>query len=195
MPSINLLGQNDQGKQQFAIKSGFGRAMSSLGAILLLFSVFAYGFLAFDESRRGSEIDSIRAEIQSIEAQVTSSTELREILVRQGQVKGFQKVATDYSYWSRLLPELARVTLKTGGYASVNVDSDYQLRLGLVLPDFADFDKYLQVFDNPQFNKNLYNVRVVAASKYQSDQTKGVKVELEISVKPDLLRVSEEEGV
>lgn len=192
MPNINLLGQNDQQKQQFTIKPSFGSALASLCAIALLAFVGFYGVISVQESRLVKQAEAEATAIEALRQTMMDSPQIREILVRQGQIKNFDKVMGGYSYWSKLLPELARNTLKTGSYTTISASTDNELRMSLLVSDFAEFDKFMQIFDKAPYNKNLYNVRVVSATQFQSDQQKGVKIEVELSINPDLIKPAQE---
>jgi hypothetical protein len=63
------------------------------------------------------------------------------------------------------LPELARVSLQRSDYVSIDAVSDGSLSLSVKLPSYADADKFLQVFDLPEYNRQFSNVRVLSIVK------------------------------
>ncbi len=91
-----------------------------------------------------------------------------ELYTRQAQLQQFDGLIGKHLYWSNLFPALAKVTLKQASFTSISATKDGQLDVAVSVPDLLAVDKFLQVFDRPEFNANFNNLRIGAVGKIVS---------------------------
>lgn len=191
MANINLLGQENFQSQPKITGEKIGTTLSVIGALILVLIVAAYWWFVWQEKSTMSDTADLKTKFTVLEKEVSSSPIRKEAILRQGQILELKQLLGGYTYWSRLLPELSKVTLKTSGYVSLTASSDKNLHLNVVMPDFAEFDKFLKVFDNSVYNTKFKNLKVVSAGRFQNEQGSGVRAEVEVQIKPELLNKME----
>lgn len=187
MANINLLGQENFQSQPKITGEKIGTTLSVVGALILVLIVAAYWWFVWQEKSVISDTADLKTKFAVLDKEVSSSPIRKEAILRQGQILELKQLLGGYTYWSRLLPELSKVTLKTSGYVSLTASSDKNLHLNVVMPDFAEFDKFLKVFDNSVYNTKFKNLKVVSAGRFQNEQGSGVRAEVEVQIKPELL--------
>ncbi len=163
------------------------------GIFLKLLLVVALGVLAY-YAWLYIKINKVNAEITTIKEQnaknlstAFSLGQRDEVLSRQAQLKEFSSLVDKHVYWSHLLPEVAKVTLKTASYSSLRGVADGSMTLSVAVPSLNDLDKYLQVFDQPQFNKNFSDVKMGGFHKLVEEGTAMVKFDVQLKYNPNLL--------
>jgi hypothetical protein len=191
VPQINLLKQNTSSAGHTALAF----APKILVRVLLVVLVLALGYYGWLFYRGGSvtkDTASLQAKMDNESNAATSVPRLNELLTRQLQIKDLQGVVASHIYWSRLFSELARVTLKTASYDSMQVIGDGTIQLNAEVPSIQDLDKYLQVFDLTDFNKYFSNVRVSQFTKIQSAAlgTTGIQFQIKMQYDPSLISYS-----
>jgi hypothetical protein len=194
MANINLLGQENFQSQPKITGEKIGTTLSVVGALILVLIVAAYWWFVWQEKSVISDTADLKTKFAVLDKEVSSSPIRKEAILRQGQILELKQLLGGYTYWSRLLPELSKVTLKTSGYVSLTASSDKNLHLNVVMPDFAEFDKFLKVFDNSVYNTKFKNLKVVSAGRFQNEQGSGVRAEVEVQIKPELLNSKLEGG-
>lgn len=143
------------------------KAVVRVLAVGLFALIIYYGWLNYSSSKLTKEILTTQQKLKQEANDALAISQRDEVLTRQLQLKTLQGAIGQHVYWSQLLPELARVTLKTASYTSLKVGDDSTLSLNASVPTLGDLDKYLQVFDRPEFNKYFSNVRIGGYSKAQ----------------------------
>lgn len=186
MADINLLDNSASDKPGYAL-AGAGIAVKILIGVLLLVVLY-YGYLRLQSSRTQKAIDDLRVQTAQAESEALTRTERGEVVTRQGQLQSLDGLIKDHFYWSGLLPELARVTLKSASYASLQAMSTGTLNLDVIVPSYADADKYLQVFDLPQFNEQFSDVKVLSISKVQSGSTVATQLKIQLRFNPEFIK-------
>lgn len=185
MAQINLL-------KQTAPNRNLGESTPQLlvrifvGALLLL--LIYYAWLLFDSSHVDSQIVQEQAKVNAAKQQALAMQDRNELLTRQQQIQSLQGLIGAHVYWSQLFPELARVTLKTASYSSIRAGEADQISLDVTVPSLADLDKYMQIFNYPQFNQNFNEIRISGYSKVQSQSATSVQFEVTMQYNPALLR-------
>jgi hypothetical protein len=185
MADINLLGTNNQGFN-FA-RTGASWAVKILAAVLVLVLLY-YGFLRLQISRTNGAIRDTQAKTSQLEADVLTGKNRGEVITRQGQVQNLNTLIKSHVYWSGLLPELAHVTLKSASYAGFTADTAGTLNLDIIVPNYAEADKYIQVFDLPQFNQQFSDVKILSISKIQTGSTVQTEMKLQLKFNPQFIR-------
>lgn len=185
MADINLLGTENQ-------TTNYTRASASLIvkilAVVLVLVLVYYGYLRVQISRARATTQATLAKTQQFKAEALADKARGEVITRQGQLQALDKLIKGHLYWSGLLPELARVTLKSANYASLGADSAGTLTLDVLVPSYAEADKYLQVFDLPQFNAQFSDVKVLSISKVQQENSLKIDLKLQLKFNPDYIR-------
>ncbi len=185
MADINLLGVENQ-KSNFA-RTGVSLFVKLLVVVLILVVAY-YIYLRVQISRTRSATASTLVKTQQIKADALADKARGEVVTRQGQLQSLDKLIKNHLYWSGLLPELARVTLKSSNYSSFGADGSGTLTLDVVVPTYADGEKYLQVFDLPQFNEQFSDVKVLSITKVQQDNTVQINLKIQLKFNPEFIR-------
>lgn len=165
MPQINLL------KQQ---KKTTGDSWQTLTTImvkclgfLLLLLILYYGYLLYQMHRGQAKLNNENAKLQEVQKSLSSIEGRDELYTRQQQLEQLMAVVANHAYWTKLLPALAQVTLKSAYYTRLQAQTDGSLTMDVSVPTIDDLDKFLQIFDLSQFNANFYNIRVSSIGKIQ----------------------------
>ncbi len=179
MPQINLLGQDAE------------RSAGSLGrgpvyivrvfALVFVLMLAAWGFLYLRIRMNTSKASEVETNIQKIQDEIIAMPAWRQVVTRQGQVRAAEGLLDNQQLWSRLLPELARVTLQGASYLSFSADARGTARMSVSVPSYTDFDKFLQVFDLPQFNNHFSQVTVSSVEKYQQGDNQLIRFDVTVA--------------
>jgi hypothetical protein len=161
MPQINLL--DSETKASFK-GNGYSWLARVMGAILVL-AILAYAYLYIHQRSLQNQINQTREKTATAQDEATTNTAREELLTRQGQLVSLNPLLKNHVYWSGLLPELARVSLRQSSYVSIEAAANGNLILSVKMPTYADLDKFLQVFDLPEYNRQFSNVRVLSINK------------------------------
>ncbi len=185
MADINLLSTDSQ-KFNFAQK-GVGLLIKALLVVLALVLLY-YGYLWVQISRTNKAVQAAQVKTSQVEAEALTRKDRAEIVTRQGQLQSLDGLIKNHLYWSGLLPELARVSLKSASYTSFTAEAAGTLSLDVAVPTYADADKYIQVFNLPQFNQQFSDVKVLSIGKVQQGSTEQINMKLEVKFNPDFIR-------
>jgi len=163
---INLLKQQDS-------TSNFGQFLPGLFVKVLTVAVIClfayYGWLFLKAKKLVNNISAAEKTISDSKTQAATMPGRDELLTRQAQLKELSGLISKHTYMSQLIPALAKVTLKTAIYTSLKSAGDGNMTLSVALPDMNELDKFLQVFDRPEFSKNFNNLRIGSIHKVQSN--------------------------
>lgn len=185
MSDINLL---DQESGISKIKNKGKQWLSRLvGFILFLLLVF-YGYLFYQGWNLNKKITESETKVEEYRSDIQNNKKRQELITRQGQLKSANQLIDKHIYWSALLPELARATLSTARYSNIDAGADGELSLTVTVPSYSDAEKYMQIFDLPEYNKNFSNVRLLTLTKTQEDRQFKTTMSLELTLSPDLLK-------
>lgn len=185
MADINLLGGENKSSFNLGTTSA-SLAVKALVVVAVLVVLY-YGYLRVQISRTRNSIQSTISKTNQLKSQAVSSKERGEVITRQGQLKNLNTLIKNHLYWSGMLPELARVTLKTASYSSITADSTGLLNMEVLVPDYTSADKYLQVFDLPQFNEQFSDVKVLSITKQQKDDQVQTSMKLQLKFNPEFI--------
>src|SRR5258708_27117170 len=125
-----------------------------------LATLLYYGWTIYQVKKANQEITDIQRQISDSSASIQNQQGKEELFTRQGQLKELDNIINKHVYWTQLMPELARVTLKTATYSNLTIGGDGTINLDAAVPTLADLDKFMQVFDLPVFNNNFSDVRI-----------------------------------
>lgn len=186
MAQINLL------KQQKTIGRGSLSFLPGLFVkllVLILAAVVAYyGWSIIKERQVKKETASLQKKVAENKAAAAQNPDRDELLTRQQQLLKLSTLLDNHVYWSQVMPELAKATLKTAHYNSLKVAGDNTLVLNVNVPNLSELDKFLQVFDLPEFSKNFSNIRVGAFHTSQNGDQTVINFEVKMAYNPALLK-------
>ena len=185
MAQINLL-------KQTSGSSGFWESFPAvlakvLIAVLLLVGAY-YGWLFWKSGQNIKQANQLQTKMASERDSALNLKQRNEVLTRQSQLKEFGGIVDKHIYWSNLLPVLASSTLQSANYSSIKASPDGTVNLTVTVPDLNELDKYLQVFDLPQYNQNFNNVRISTYHKVQSKTGSGLQFEVRFDFNPGIIK-------
>jgi hypothetical protein len=185
MADINLLSTNNQSPVAAQHQASL---VVKIIAVVLVLVVLYYGYLWYQASRVNNRIEYTQSQIGKTQAEALAMKERSALITRQGQLQTADTLVKNHVFWSYLLPELARVTLKSTSYATIAATSEGVLNLTVTAPSYADLDKYLQVFNLPQYNKEFSDVKVLSIIKAQDENTLSNEMKLQLKFNPAFIR-------
>ena len=184
MAEINLLKTSTPTTSLWENLSGW---LVKILALLVILVIGYYVFLFFKVKSLNKQITDVQDNIQSAKAAALSMPGREEFLTRQAQVKEFATLTGAHVYYSKLLPALAKVTLKSAYYTNLSLTTQGKVSLQVVVPSLEDLDKYLQVFDQPDVVKNFFNVHMSGFSKTQDSSGKVYVFNVQMDFNPGIL--------
>ncbi len=186
MSEINLLHNDSDGGG--AGGNFVATFVARLLLILLIVVLAAYAALYFYNWSAEKKLTKVKQQVQSLQTEALANTERNELVTRQEQLIELETLISKHVYWSYLLPELARVTLKSARYADIEAESTGELSLSVSLPTYADVEKYLQIFDLPEYNQQFSNVRVVGIDTIQKETSIETLLRLRLTFNPEFIK-------
>ncbi|PIR96391.1 MAG: hypothetical protein COT92_01335 [Candidatus Doudnabacteria bacterium CG10_big_fil_rev_8_21_14_0_10_42_18] len=166
MAQINLLKQKSQSQSLV-------RVLPSLLVkffVLILLGILGFYVWMFLETRSlEKEMQKLNGQIIQARQDVAAEEGRSELITRQAQLKELEGLLGEHFYWSRLLPALSQVTLKKAKYSDLAILDRGEISLEVAVPTLEDIDKFLQVFDLPEFYKNFSDIRIGAFHKIPSE--------------------------
>lgn len=185
MAEINLLQTQSTFHQ---VKERGKRWLLRIVTLIFVLTLALYGYLFYSDWSGGKAITEHQAVIAEVQSSLENNQKRSELLVRQGQVKSANDILAKHLFWSGLLPELARVSLVSAEYSLIETTAEGDLNLTVTVPTYSDAEKYLQVFDLPEYNKYFSNVRVLSLTRAQQDEILQTTMRLQLTLNPDLLK-------
>ncbi len=179
MPQINLLGQD--GERSTSSLSRGPVYLVRIFALIFVLLLAVWGFLALRIRMNTTKATEVEADIKKVQEEIMAMPAWRQVVTRQGQVRAAEGLLDSQQLWSRLLPELARVTLQGASYLSFSADVRGTARMSVSVPSYTDFDKFLQVFDLPQFNNHFSQVTVSSVEKYQQGDSQLIRFDVTVA--------------
>lgn len=164
------------------------KVFSRLVLAVIVIMVGYYGWIFFRLKDINKQIGGLNERIAVQRNALAQVDRKDEVLTRQAQLKEFDKLIDNHVYWSQLLPELAKITLKQASYLSFQSGDDSTINLSVQLPDIAELDKLLQVFDLPKLNKYFRDVKIGGISKTQKEDQTFIRVEIQLKYDPNLIK-------
>ncbi len=185
MAQINLLGTHAPKVQYSSLISSF--IVKGLGIILALLLLY-YGYLVLAAGQQKKTITTLEEEVATIEQQFNNNQQKNQLFTRQTQLKDLELLLKRHVYWSGIIGELSRVTLKASSYSSFTVTDEGSIQASVEVPNYVELDKFLQVFDLPQFNKQVSNVKIRSITKVQRENALSISAKIEFNYNADSLR-------
>ena len=186
MADINLLQSTTSSPALMVTK--IKRVIARVLMIVLLVIVAGYGYLYFDLYQTNKNLTTTETAIAKAQSEALSNKDRSELITRQGQLKELDTLVKQHLYWSYLLPELARVTLKSAKYTAIDAGEEGKLNLTVSLPSYTDLEKFMQIFDLPAYNQQFSNVKIMSIGKTQQDAQVEISVRLELTFNPAYIK-------
>ena len=186
MAQINLLKQTTA---RPSFSNELYRFLPLLFAVALVGLIGYYGWLFYQdrniETQRVAVLDKMETESQ----EALKNPRREELLTRQLQAKDLSSLVAAHLYWSQIFPVLAKVTLKKASYNTITIKpQDSSIQLSAEVPTLVDLDKYMQVFNLPQFNKFFSNVRIGGFSQVDAAGGKSIKFTVNMNYDHNLMQ-------
>lgn len=188
MPQINLLGQENTHRN--AAFTQLPLYLVRFFIVVFIAVIVYWGYLYVRVKLVVNQVSLVQADIIRIQKETLADKNRRELLVRQGQLSVLDKLLKDQQYWSKFLPELARVTLKSASYLAFSAGKDGIARMTVTVPSYREFDEFLQVFDLLQFNSKFYDLTVSSIGKYQQGDTQSIRFDIAMHYDASFLKTT-----
>ncbi len=182
MPEINLLQR--ESKIPSVSTGVLSRVISRSVLVLLIISLLGYGLIYLLTYQSKNKLEDVTKQVESAKYNLSVNTDRNEVITRQAQLIELEKLVNNHLYWSYLLPELARVTLKSAKYSNITADSTGNLALTVTLPSYGDIEKFMQIFDLPEYNQQFSNVQIVGIGKSEKDSTLQTELRVKLNFDP-----------
>ncbi len=185
MAQINLLGQEGVGGNVGTkIPLYLVRILATVFVIVLGY----WGVLSVRERLTTSQIAKLQAEIIATQKELVEDQSRQELVKRQGQVATVNTLIAEHKYWSKVLPELARVTLRSARYLAFSLSGNGTAKMTVNVSNYTEMDKFLQAFNLPEFNTVFKAVKVVSIGKVQQGDLQLVRFEIEVQYDQNFLK-------
>lgn len=185
MSEINLLQTQSTFHQ---VKERGKRWLLRIMTLAFIVALVLYAYLFYRDWSGQKQIAENQNVIAEVQSSLENNAKRSELLVRQGQLKSANELLNAHLFWSGLLPELARISLVSAEYSLIETTEQGDLNVTVTVPTYTDAEKYLQVFDLPEYNKYFSNVRVIGLSRNQKDEILQTTMRLQLTLNPELLK-------
>jgi len=186
MPDINLIGSE---RQELSRSRSLGSLLTGFFVLILILFIAYYGFLLFRGRQLAKDITSTQAKIVESEAKIRNNSEKNEVFTRQAQIADLKTLLATHLNWSRVVPELARVTLRSASYTDFLAESGNNIVMTVEVPNYVELDKFLQVFDLPQYSQNISHVKIRSIAKIQQEDSLKLRAKIEFTYNEDSLKL------
>jgi len=185
MEQINLLRQKttDQSKLR-ALPSLFAKFLIAVAVAVVVY----YGWLVYQEKKVAKEVLSAKAQTIETKKQALEKQGRQELLTRQAQLKEYGSLVSEHTYFSQLFQPLANITLKSANYLVLRARSTGEISLTGQVPNVKELDKFMQIFNLSEFNKNFSNVKIAGFSRVQEKDTSYYRFELTMNFASQLIK-------
>jgi len=78
--------------------------------------------------------------------------------------------------------------LNTARYTAVEADSTGKLTLSVAVASYEDFEKFMQIFDLPEYNQQFSNVTVLSINKTQRENAIETIVRVQLTFNPTFIK-------
>lgn len=185
MAQINLLKQSSTGG---GLNKDISKILIWVFLVILALLLAYYGWLFFESKNIDNKIGAAQIQINNDNQAALAAKGRGELLTRQQQLRSLSGLIASHIYWSQLFKPLAAATLKNASYNSLTVSSGNNLTLSVTVPTLEDVDKYMQVFDLPQFYQNFSDVNIGGFSKFQDKNSTSIKFEVKMQYNPKIIQ-------
>jgi hypothetical protein len=185
MAQINLLKQSSTGGD---LEKNVPKFLIWVFLVVLVLLLSYYGWLFFESKSIDNKIAAAQTQIQSDSQTALADKGRGELLTRQQQLQSLSGLIAAHIYWSQLFKPLADATLKNASYSSLTVGTDNDLTLSVTVPTLQDMDKFMQVFNLPEFDQNFSDIRIGGFTKSQDKNSTSIKFEVKMQYNPKIIQ-------
>jgi hypothetical protein len=189
---INLLKQNTSRRP---LAESFYRLILMVFGLAVLAVFCYYGWLVFYASSLNGKMADLQQKMNTESQASLNNPRRNELLARQLQLKDLNSLVAGHLYWSQIFPVLAKVTLKKAAYDNIVINPQTStITLSARVPTLEDLDKYMQVFNLPEFNQYFSNVRISGFTQVQTSTGSMVTFDVSMDYNPDLVQYQPQAG-
>ena len=185
MAQINLLKQKKNSSDFWTLFTGI--LVKFLGAVVIFLIVY-YGYLFYQAKKTNDATAKVQQQLLLDQKEIDAIPNRDELFTRQQQLKTLLGLVANHPYWSGMLPALASTTLTSANYLTFQAQNDGTMILSVTVPSTEDLDKFLQIFNLPQYNQDFYNVQIAALGKFQVGDTLMTRFDIHMQYNPALLQ-------
>jgi hypothetical protein len=183
---INLLKQSSTGGD---ISKNIPKFLIWVFLVILALLLCYYGWLFSESKSMDNKIAAAETKINNDnQTMAAPSSGKDELLTRQQQLQILSGLISGHVYWSQIFKPLADATLKNASYSSLAVGAGQDLTLSVTVPTLEDLDKYMQIFNLPEFNQNFSNVDIGGFSKVQGKNTTSIQFQVKMQYDPKIIQ-------
>lgn len=164
------------------------KIVAKLLMLLVVVAVGLYITLIISSWLTKKKLVDVNKKIQNVQSSAIANKDRIELVTRQEQLSELETLIKNHKYWSVLLPELARVTLKTAKYSEIDAQDDGKLELSIKLPNYEEIEKFLQIFDLPEYNQQFSNVRIISINRVLTESRVETELNLELTFNPEFIK-------
>ena len=186
MSDINLL--QSRIEEGGVNSSSFARIVARILMLLVIAAVVVYIALLVNGWHTKNKLTELNNKIETVQASAIGNKDRIELVTRQEQLSELETLIDNHTYWSYLLPELTRVTLKTAKYTEIDAEDNGKLTLTANLPSYEEIEKFLQIFDLPEYNQQFSNVKIMGISRVVSETSVATQLRLELIFNPEYIK-------
>lgn len=187
MADINLLSSDFQDTSK--INNGLlSRIIAILALVLLVIAVGIYVVLWLVNRSSTKTLVNTKQQTQTLQTEALGNKDRNELVTRQEQLEQLSTLIDKHVYWSYLFPEIARVSLKSAKYTQIKAVSDGNMELDVMLPNYTEVEKFMQIFDLPEYNQQFSNVQIIGIDKIQNGTTIEITLRLRLKFNPNYIK-------
>lgn len=186
MSEINLL--QSRIEETGVSSNPFIKIIARLLMFLVVVAVGVYVALLINSWLTKKKLADVNEKIQNVQSSAIANKDRIELVTRQEQLGELETLIANHKYWSVLLPELARVTLKTAKYSEINAKDDGKLDLTVKLPNYEEIEKFLQIFDLPEYNQQFSNVKIISINRVLTESRVETELTLQLTFNPEFIK-------
>lgn len=191
MPQINLLKQQSPGESFLKLLPSL---LVKLFVVLVLVLLGYYAWLFIRIGKLESDIKTSEANYAETLKKVVTTKNRNEVYTRQLQLKQFKTLLSGHIYWTNFFPALGQVTLKSAYFSNITASKEGELTLTVHVPDLENIDQFMQIFNQPDFNKTFNALKIGDFRLVQTDQSRDFTFEAHLKFSPAILGYQPETG-
>lgn len=156
--------------------------------LVLVVIIGYYAWLFIDSGSVDKQIAETNTKLNTERQNALAEKNRSELMVRQQQLKTLSGLVGSHIYWSQLFQPLADSTLKLASYKSLKANLNGELNLDVTVPTLEDLDKYMQIFNLPEFNQNFSNISIGGFTQTKGKDSTSVQFQVKMKYDPKLIK-------
>jgi len=185
---INLLKQNSS-NTSLDIGKNVPKILVRAALVILVALAGYYGWLYFKSKSIEGQTSALKIKMDNEVRTGLGQADRNEVLTRQLQIKTLSGLIPAHLYWSQLFQPLADATLKNASYTNFETNANGTISLDVSVPSLEDLDKFLQVFNLADYNKNFSDVMLGGYTKADGKNgSKSYNFQVKLKFNPQLIQ-------